>query len=380
LSYKLKDVCSYAKDRIALSNLTIKTYISTENMLSEKGGVVVASGLPTTPQVAKYQPSDVLISNIRPYFKKIWYANKTGGCSNDVLVVRSNEKYDSLFLYYVLSNDEFFSYSTATAKGTKMPRGDKTAIMDYGVPNIPLAQQKKIGKLLSSFDRKIQQNNKINDYLEQMTFAYYRHLFVDNASSDWSIGTIADLGAIVGGSTPSKAKSEYYTIDGIAWITPKDLSNNKSKFIRRGEIDITPLGLKNSSAKIMPKGSILFSSRAPIGYIAISNGEVTTNQGFKSILPKANIGTAYVYYFLKDNLVIIESMASGSTFMEVSGSTMKVVPALIPDDHTLSQFNNFCNELFEQQEQLESENVRLESIRDVLLPKLMSGEVSVTDL
>jgi len=165
LSCKLKDVCSYAKDRISLSNLTIENYISTENMLPDKGGVVVASGLPTTPQVAKYQHSDVLISNIRPYFKKIWYANKTGGCSNDVLVVRSNEKYDSLFLYYVLSNDEFFSYSTATAKGTKMPRGDKTAIMDFDVPNIPLAHQKQIGILLSLFDEKIQQNIKINDYL-----------------------------------------------------------------------------------------------------------------------------------------------------------------------------------------------------------------------
>lgn len=205
-------------------------------------------------------------------------------------------------------------------------------------------------------------------------------MFVDNADPAWHLGTISDLGAVVGGSTPSKSKPEYYAKNGIAWITPKDLSINKAKFISHGENDITELGLKNSSAIIMPKGTVLFSSRAPIGYIAIAAGEVTTNQGFKSVVPNAEIGTAFAYYFLKHNLPIIEGMASGSTFKEISGSTMKSVPAIIPDSETLGRFNDFCNSIFAQQQILEEQNQRLSSMRDNLLPKLMSGELDVSGI
>lgn len=223
-------------------------------------------------------------------------------------------------------------------------------------------------------------NNKINDNLEQQAQAFFQELFIDNADPEWAIGTISDLGTVVGGSTPSKAKAEYYTETGIAWITPKDLSINKSKFISHGETDITELGLKNSSATIMPEGTVLFSSRAPIGYIAVAAGEVTTNQGFKSIVPKPEIGTAFVYYFLKHNLPIIEGMASGSTFKEVSGSTMKGVPSVIPGTNTIARFNDFCTPIFAQQKILEEQNQSLVALRDNLLPKLMSGEIDVSDI
>ena len=173
---------------------------------------------------------------------------------------------------------------------------------------------------------------------------------------------------------------EYYTETGIAWITPKDLSINKSKFILHGENDITELGLKNSSATIMPAGTVLFSSRAPVGYIAIAAGEVSTNQGFKSIIPKPEIGTAFVYYFLKHNLPIIEGMASGSTFKEVSGSIMKSVPAIIPDTDTIARFNDFCTPIFAQQRILEKQNQSLAALRDNLLPKFMSGELDISNI
>jgi type I restriction enzyme, S subunit len=218
----------------------------------------------------------------------------------------------------------------------------------------------------------------INDNLEQQAQSYFQELFVDNADPEWTTGTISDLGAVVGGSTPSKAKPEYYTESGIAWITPKDLSINKSKFASHGENDITELGLKNSSAVIMPEGTVLFSSRAPIGYIAIATGEVTTNQGFKSVVPKPEIGTPFVYFFLKNTLPVIEGMASGSTFKEVSGSTMKKVPAVIPDAETLAKFSSFCAPIFAQQRILEEQNQSLAILRDNLLPKLMSGEIDVS--
>lgn len=240
-----------------------------------------------------------------------------------------------------------------------------------------MEKQRRIAKMLSSLDDKIQLNQKIHENLERQANAFFEELFIDHASPDWAEGTIRDLGAVVGGGTPSKSKPEYYIDHGIAWITPKDLSVRKSKFIAHGGNDITALGLQNSSATIMPKGTVLFSSRAPIGYIAIAAGEVTTNQGFKSVVPKPEIGTAYVYYFLKHHLPSIEGMASGSTFKEISGGTMKSVPAVIPDGETLSQFNAFCSSVFAQQQILEQQNHSLAFLRDTLLPKLMSGEIDL---
>lgn len=241
----------------------------------------------------------------------------------------------------------------------------------------PLQEQEQIVYTLTNLDDKIELNQRINNNLERQAQVAFQELFVDNARSDWQEGTISNLGMVIGGSTPSKAKPEYYTDQGIAWITPKDLSLNKSKFISHGENDITELGLKNSSATIMPAGTVLFSSRAPIGYIAIAAGEVTTNQGFKSVVPKPEVGTAYVYYFLKHNLPIIEGMASGSTFKEVSGAVMKSVPTQIPNNDTLAKFNAFCEPLFAQQKKLEEENCVLARLRDTLLPKLMSGEIDM---
>ena len=220
----------------------------------------------------------------------------------------------------------------------------------------------------------------INDNLQQQAYAYFLRLFVENADPAWRLGTISDLGTVVGGGTPSKEKTEYYTENGIAWITPKDLSIDKSKFISHGENDITELGYRNSSATMMPAGTVLFSSRAPIGYIAIANNEVTTNQGFKSVVPHKEIGTPYVYYFLIHNLPLIESKASGSTFKEVSGSVMKSVEAVIPDCSTIAKFNDFCRPIFEFQAKLERENRELTAMRDSLLPRLMSGEIDVSTI
>ena len=290
-----------------------------------------------------------------------------------------NDNVDYLFLYYLLKYNKDKIEAMGSGTTFKEVSGSTMRNIEVMIPE-SIETQRKIARILDSIDSKIENNQKINNNLEQQAMAYYRELFVLGAKDTWRIGTIADLGAVVGGSTPSKAKAEYYTDSGIAWITPKDLSNDKSKYIYHGENDITELGLKNSSASIMPEGTVLFSSRAPIGYIAIAGCSVTTNQGFKSVIPKPEIGTAFIYYFLKDNLPIIEGMASGSTFKEVSGSTMKNVPAIIPDCTTLAKFNEFCTPIFEEQRVLESENRSLIETRDRLLSKLMSGELDVTDV
>ena len=290
-----------------------------------------------------------------------------------------NEQTDYLFLYYLLKFNKEKIEGLGSGTTFKEVSGSTMRGITVKVPK-SLDVQRAIGRYLDSIDTKIEINRRINENLEQQATAYFHHQFIVNADPSWKEGTISDLGTVIGGSTPAKSKPEYYTDNGIAWITPKDLSVDKSKFISHGADDITELGLKNSSASIMPAGTVLFSSRAPIGYIAIADGEVTTNQGFKSVVPNSNVGTAFVYYFLKSALPTIENMASGSTFKEISGSAMRTVPAIIPDDENLQDFTDFCEPLFQQQRTLEAENRSLAALRDSLLPKLMSGELDVSDL
>lgn len=286
------------------------------------------------------------------------------------------DKVNMKWAYY-----KFLTYNiNRMDSGSAIPSTDRYELYKIPVDIPDLDTQGKIVDILDSVNEKIATNTEINKNLEQQAESFFYHQFIINADPSWQEGSVSDLGTVVGGSTPSKSKPEYYTNNGIAWITPKDLSVDKSKFISHGDVDITELGLKNSSASIMPAGTVLFSSRAPIGYIAIADGEVTTNQGFKSVIPNRNVGTAFVYYFLKNALPTIENMASGSTFKEISGSAMRTVPAIIPDDKTLQDFSDFCEPLFQQQRALEVENRSLATLRDSLLPRLMSGELDVSNL
>lgn len=162
---KLSDICTYVGCKVKVADLNTFNYISTENMLPNKAGVVEATSLPSAVQTQAYCKEDILVSNIRPYFKKIWFAKSGGGCSNDVLVFRANQGVSSRFLYYVLANDTFFDYVMSASKGTKMPRGDKISIMQYEVPIFDLKTQEKIAGILSDIDEKIEINNKINNNL-----------------------------------------------------------------------------------------------------------------------------------------------------------------------------------------------------------------------
>lgn len=181
---------------------------------------------------------------------------------------------------------------------------------------------------------------------------------------EWKECTLSDLGTIVGGATPSTKDSSNYENGSIAWITPKDLSTHTERFISHGERNITEKGLKSCSAQLMPPNSILFTSRAPIGYIAIAKNEVCTNQGFKSIVPNKDTDFMFLYYLLKYNKDNIENLGSGTTFKEVSGSTMRNVPVKVPPLPTQQkiaailssiddkiELNNKINDNLEQQAQ-----------------------------
>ena len=318
----------------------------------------------------------IIIGRVGAYCGSVYYEENACWVSDNAIAALPKSGTDVVYAYYLLKGLNLNKRHI----GTSQPLLTQEILnrIECRIPS--LAEQRQIGAMLRAIDKKIALNNKINDNLQQQAYAYFLRLFVENADPSWRVGTIADLGTVVGGGTPSKAKPEYYTEDGIAWITPKDLSIDKSKFIAHGENDISELGYRNSSATLMPAGTVLFSSRAPIGYIAIASNEVTTNQGFKSVVPRPEIGTPFVYYFLIHNLPLIESKASGSTFKEISGSVMKSVEAVIPDGETISKFNDFCRPIFTMQEKLEQENRKLAAMRDSLLPRLMGGEIDVANI
>ncbi len=308
-------------------------------------------------------------------------------------LIRPNKNLvDVRYLFYYFFSPEWREIvSRNKVSGATVERILMKKFPHFPVKLPPLSVQKRIADILSSIDEKIALNNRINHNLEEQAQAIYKSWFVDfepfkdghfvdselgMIPEGWRVGILAELGDIVAGGTPSKAKPEYYTHKGIAWLTPKDLSVKCNKFTSRGETDITEDGYKNSSAKLMPRGSILFSSRAPIGYISIAKGDICTNQGFKSVVPRY-AGTAYLYCWLSMHTDAIEAKASGSTFKEASGSLMKSFPAIVPEKRVLDSFEKELAPILNEQELLEEEIYHAEQIRDSILPRMMSGELEL---
>lgn len=288
-------------------------------------------------------------------------------------LIPNNEK-DAEYLYYAMKNLWQF-FKKLEGQSTTLSILNKSQFSRICIPWPDEITRKQIGQTLSLIDSKIELNTQLNGYLEELLLAKYDKIFPVNA--DFT-GILSDVGTIIGGATPSKKRSEYYCSNGIGWITPRDLSNTSDKFIAHGADDITDEGYASCSAKLLPKGSVLFSSRAPIGYIAIAADAVATNQGFKSIVPKEEIGTAFVYCFLVRNKQRIADMGAGTTFPEVSGKMMKSVELAIPEQTLCAEFDFFAGPILKQQEALERENRELAALRDALLPKLMSGEIDVS--
>lgn len=310
-----------------------------------------------------------------------------------VACVRHNELAEQDYLYYNIFSKKFIDYVNSIHTGSAIPHISQKQIEDYKILLPDLETQRRIASILSSLDRKIELNNKINADLEEMAQAIFKNWFVDfepfkdgkfvdselgMIPEGWKVGRLDEIADVVGGSTPSKAKPEYYTQKGIAWLTPKDLSNHPAVYTSRGEIDITKEGYNSTSTKLMPKGTILFTSRAPIGYISIAQNDICTNQGFKSLVPK-KAGTCFLYCFLKYVTPEIENKSTGSTFKEASGSLMKSLKVIMPEQKVFEDFETIVSPLFARIESLEKESSRLSLLRDTLLPRLMSGELEVPE-
>ncbi len=328
------------------------------------------------------------IGNVAKYNNELCILGKSA-CYINVI-----KEVDKEFIYYVLTSANFKRNITNEATGTTIKNVSLKQMREYKF-NIPcnISDQRRIASILSSLDRKIELNNKINADLEEMAQAIFKNWFVDfepfkdgkfvdselgMIPEGWKVGRLDEIADVVGGSTPSKAKPEYYTQKGIAWLTPKDLSNHPAVYTSRGVIDITEEGYNSTSTKLMPKGTILFTSRAPIGYISIAQNDICTNQGFKSLVPK-KAGTCFLYCFLKYVTPEIENKSTGSTFKEASGSLMKSLQVIMPEQKVFEEFEEIVSPLFARIESLEKESSRLSLLRDTLLPRLMSGELEVPE-
>lgn len=346
-----------------------------------------------------YDKPSILIGR-KGTIDKIKYVDKPFWTIDTLFYTEINsELVDAKYLYYKLSTINFLFYN----EGTTIPslRTETLNRIKIDLPNLEI--QKKVSNFLNDIDNKIKINESIIANLEELSQTIFKRWFVDFEFPDEngnpykssqgrfintnkgripinsSIGRIDDIGTIFGGGTPSKKVSHYYTSSDISWITPKDLSNDSSRFIFKGKTDITEQGLKNSSARLLPKNTILFSSRAPIGYIAIAGQQVSTNQGFKSIVPNKGFSQYYIYFVLKQMIPVIEQSAGGSTFKEISGNGLKNIEIILPQKKTVKQFNDIVSIYFEEIKNLETQNKLLKAFRDTLLPKLMSGEIELPE-
>jgi type I restriction enzyme S subunit len=331
---------------------------------------------------------------------------------NTGLYVTDFKGNDQRFAFYLLKLLNFDSYNSGSAQ----PSLNRNFI--YPIPvRVPLpAGQKAISGVLTAFDTKIELNNRINAELEEMAKLLYDYWFVQfdfpmtaaqaaalgkpqlagkpyrtfggkmiynetlkqEIPEGWENGSLENLGTIMGGGTPSTEVSGNFSADGTPWITPKDLSDNiGNRFIDCGAIGVTERGIKAASLKLLPAGSVLMSSRAPIGYLALARNSVTTNQGFKSFVPDSGYSSDFIYFTLKRLMKLIHVNASGSTFKEISGGTLKAVKTHLPPVELVQKFTEYTSSLSSQQSLLEQQNQELTQLRDWLLPMLMNGQVTV---
>ena len=369
--YKLGEVAIPVRDRIETSYLDSFSYISTENMLPNKAGVTLSSGIPSGNAI-KFKNGDVLISNIRPYFKKIWRADKVGGCSADVICLRASKEIEPLFLYYLLSQDLFFDYVMQGAKGTKMPRGDKNQIMQWPIMLPSIKEQQGISAILKSLDDKIEVNRQINDNLEQQGQSLFEE-FVMNPNSPRT-QLLGDYAFINPARTIAKGRTAR-CIDMSSLPTkgtfPNDWTfkeyNGGMKFQNGDTImaRITPCLENGKTAYInfLDEGEVAFGSTE---YIVLS--------------PQDGLCPELLYFLARhDDFVsyAVAHMNGSSGRQRVSGNDIAnyVMPEI--SSETMNVISEKLHGIMEVIKNNSLESRCLAELRDTLLPRLMSGELKL---
>lgn len=240
----------------------------------------------------------------------------------------------------------------------------------------PLPEQRAIAGVLSSLDDKIDLLHRQNKTLEGIAESLWRKMFVKDADPKWMRGKLGEFITVKGGTTPSTTNPEFWN-GNINWVTPRDLSGSHEIFLHRTERMITEKGLMQIGSGLLPTGTVLLSSRAPIGYLTISNIPVAINQGYIAVICDRLFSNYYMFLWIKSNMDIIIGSANGSTFLEISKSVFKDLDVEIPPEYFILDFNSIVKPQFDKILSNELEIRTLSHLRDALLPKLMSGEARV---
>ena len=331
-------------------------------------------------------------------------AKKELVCSNFSIGIRVKSRWNPLYVYYywqyIYNLGVFFNFESKTS-GIKNLQLD-SALEAIAIEEISLEVQNQIVATLSSYDHKIALNRAINHNLVAMAKQLYDYWFVqfDFPNQDgkpdksnggkmvwneklkreipegWNAKRIDEITIVYNGATPSTTEEDNYRGD-IIWITPKDLSSQQQKFIYQGERNISQKGYDSCSTHILPINSILMSSRAPIGLLAITKTELCTNQGFKNFFPKEDYFSTYLYYYLLSHIKQIEQLGTGTTFKEVSREDISAFLILFPLEETLRQWEKIIYSIDNKQLFIQKQMETLTKQRDELLPLLMNGQVTV---
>lgn len=322
------------------------------------------------------------------------------GClERRLALIRPNpNKIDTQFLfYYFFGEDWRTTISQNMIPGSTVDRIPLVSFPQFeiSVPSLPI--QRKIATILSTYNKLINNNTRRIAILEEMAQSLYREWFVhfrypgheknNMVESElgmipegWQPTVVRDAFQILGGGTPSTKERTYWDEGDISWYSPSDLTSTRTIFIRESTKKITSKGLKESSAQIFPAYSVMMTSRATIGVIAINTLPACTNQGFITCIPNEKLSAYQIYYWIRENKEKINMLASGATFKEINKTTFRQLPIIIPDRGISQQFNEIVTPIFKQVENLITRNICLKQTRDLLLPKLISGEIDVESL
>lgn len=358
----------------------------------------------------RFRKGDILFGKLRPYFRKVIIAPFDGVCSTDIWVIRAKPGVDQRFLFYWMASTEFVDAATRASEGTKMPRA-KWEFVERIERFLPEeGEQRDIAEVLGSLDDKIALNRRMNQTLETLAQAIFKSWFIDfepvrakmegstpagmdaemaalfpdsmdgDVPNGWKISSIGKEVKVVGGSTPSTQEPSFWIDGQHHWVTPKDLSSLQSPVLLDTERRITQAGVNQISSGLLPIGTVLLSSRAPVGYIAISEIPVAINQGFIAMICDGVLPNYYVWLWARENLGAIKSQANGTTFQEISKTSFRPIPVIVPSDKVLNSFVNTIAPLYQRMVSNLEEIKILAELRDLLLPKLLSGEVTVDNL
>lgn len=369
--YCLGEICSFVKDKISMRDVSTDVYISTENMLPDKGGITRASSIPMDGMVTRYYPETVLISNIRPYFKKIWFADKEGGCSNDVLCFKGNDVLiNSKYLYYLLAQDIFFDYVMLGSKGSKMPRGDKDHIMKWKVSIPPVDEQKRIAGVLSSLDDKIDLLHRENATLEALAETLFRHYFIETPDPTWKEVSLSSIATFLNGLACQKY-SPKDLINRLPVLKIKELSSGITKDSDWATTDV-------GEEYIVHCGDVVFAWSASLMVKMWDGEDCVLNQHLFKVT--SNIFPKWYYYLwckyhLQEFISIAQSHAT--TMGHIKRSDLDSAMVLVPTRNEMETFSKQIEPLLKRVEINYSQINNLSIYRDNLLPRLMSGEVKV---